>query len=480
MAVPAAHESMGTPYAVARAISRFWIWFLFKAVDVRHRERVPASGPVLLCINHPNNLIDSLLVGAVLRREVHFLATAALFRNSLVARFLLACGAIPVYRKQDEPLAREGVGVVGAERNVDAFSACFRTLTAGGLIGIYPEGTTHAEPRVQRIKTGAARIALEYEARRREGVEGGGAAPLALVPVGLTFEARKSFRGRVLVSFGEAIALGAYRDRYEEDAPKAVDGLTTTIQYEMEAQVVNVRRLDTATLIRAVEELYRGELVRELHDERGLALRQIDTIRLSRAIAEAAQYFAEREPERVEALWQRIQGYRALLHDYRVRDEAVRERLARPRLRTRLGRGSRASLAFPFFLYGAVVNGLPYFLPRWISRRVSKKETDYATTRFLSSVVAFPLFWSLETWLVWRLAGPIWAAFFALSLPLSGLLAYRYLGGVGLLRSHLRLGTMAVVRRQSASRLLDARQEIIAELERAKNDFLSATHGSSF
>src|SRR4029450_3073969 len=158
-------------------------------------------------INHPNNLIDSLLVAAALDRKVHFLATAALFRNPLGARFLLACGAIPVYRKQDVPAPGDGVGVVGAERNVDAFTACFRTLGAGGLIGIYPEGTTHAEPRVQRIKTGAARIALEYEARRREGVEGGGGAPLALVPVGLTFEARKSFRGRVLVSFGEAIAL---------------------------------------------------------------------------------------------------------------------------------------------------------------------------------------------------------------------------------------------------------------------------------
>jgi glycerol-3-phosphate O-acyltransferase / dihydroxyacetone phosphate acyltransferase len=482
MAHPAARESresMGVPYAVARAIGRFWIWFLFKAVDVRYRERVPATGPVLLCINHPNNLIDSLLVAAVLRREVHFLATAALFRNPLVARFLLACGAIPVYRKQDEPVARDGVGVVGAERNVDAFSACFRTLTAGGLIGIYPEGTTHAEPRVQRIKTGAARIALEYEARRAQG-DGPSGEPLALVPLGLTFEARKSFRARVLVSFGEPIVLGAYGDRYQHDAPAAVDALTTTIQYEMEAQVVNVRRLDTASLIRAVEDLYRGELVRELHEERGLALRQIDTIRLSRAIAEAAQYFAERQPERVEALWQRIQGYRALLHDYRVRDEAVRARLARPRLRTRLGRGSRASLAFPFFLYGVVVNGFPYFLPRWISRRFSRKETDYATTRFLSSMVAIPLFWSLETWLVWWLTGPAWAALFAVSLPLSGLLAYRYLGGLGRLRSQIRLGTMALVRRQSASRLLDARQDIIVELERAKNDYLAATQGSSF
>src|SRR5437667_6693045 len=101
-------------YRLVRATARFWLWFFFKSVDVRHPERVPDTGPVLLCINHPNNLIDSLLVGAALERKIHFLATAALFRNGLVARFLTKCGAIPVYRKADDPDKME--------RNVDAFT----------------------------------------------------------------------------------------------------------------------------------------------------------------------------------------------------------------------------------------------------------------------------------------------------------------------------------------------------------------------
>ena len=90
-------------YGSVRALARFWLWFFFKSVDVRHLERVPGRGPVLLCINHPNNLIDSLLVAAVIRRKIHFLATATLFRNALVGWFLAACGAIPVYRKVDDP-----------------------------------------------------------------------------------------------------------------------------------------------------------------------------------------------------------------------------------------------------------------------------------------------------------------------------------------------------------------------------------------
>src|SRR2546425_11454434 len=82
---------MDRVYAAVRVLGRFWVWFLFKRVDVRHLERVPDAGPVLLCINHPNNLIDSLLVGAIVGRTVHYLATATLFRNRWLARSLRAC-----------------------------------------------------------------------------------------------------------------------------------------------------------------------------------------------------------------------------------------------------------------------------------------------------------------------------------------------------------------------------------------------------
>ena len=452
-------------YSVVRGIARFWLWFFFRDVAVVRADRVPASGPVLLCINHPNNLIDSLLVGGVLPRKVHYLATAALFRNPLVARLLAACGAIPVYRKQDDPDKMD--------KNADAFAACFRALERGQLVGIYPEGTTHSESRVQRIKTGAARIALDYQAAGR-------GAPLALVPVGITFEARKAFRGHVRVSFGEAIPLGPYGTVYRAEPAKAVEALTTTIQWAMEAEILHVGRPERQDLIRAVDEIYRSDLIRELQEERGLGTRQIDPLRLSRAIADAAAHFEERDPERVERLWTAVQKYRAMLAAYSVRDQAVRARAQRPPARARLRHSWEASVGLPFFAYGLVVNGLPYLLPRWLARRTARKETDYATTRLLASIVAFPLFWAVETWIVWWLLGPAWAAGFALSLPLSGLLAYRYLGGVSRLRNQLRFGVLSFTHRQSATRLLAERKALVAELERAKDDYLAATRGSSF
>jgi 1-acyl-sn-glycerol-3-phosphate acyltransferase len=451
-------------YRIVRFVASFWLWFFFRAVDVRHPERVPAGGPVLLCINHPNNLIDSLIVGRAVARKVHYLATAALFRNALVARFLAACGAIPIYRRQDDPDKMD--------RNVETFRACFDAFDAGRLVAIYPEGTTHAETRVRRIKTGAARLALGYEARRP--------GALTVVPVGLTFESRKAFRGRVLVSFGPPLALAPYRGAYREDDAKAVDALTRDLQWALEAEVVAAERIDDAALVRAVEELYRDVLAREVTEARGLAPREVDLPRLSRAIVDAVSHFRQREPERVEALWQRIRTYRSLLAQHRLRDETVRAQLQRLPVRRRLVLTWDAVVGLPLLLYGALVNALPYYLPRWLARGMARKETDYATIRLLAAVVAYPLFWGLETWAVARLAGWGWAGLFALSLPLTGLAAYRYLIGVGILRSRLRFAALALRHEAAARRLVTERATILAELERAKNDFLTATRGSSF
>jgi 1-acyl-sn-glycerol-3-phosphate acyltransferase len=436
-------------YALVRMIARFWIWFFFERVEVRHPARVPPMGPVLLCINHPNNLIDSLLVASVLSRKVHYLATAALFRNPLIARLLVALGVIPVYRKADDPDQMD--------RSVAMFLACHQAFDRGRLIAIYPEGATRAEAHVQRIKTGAARIALGYEAH----------APglLTVVPVGLSFEARKRFRGRVLVSFGEPVDVSSYLAIYREEPAKALHTLTPAIQWAMEREVVHVERIDKAALARAVEAVYRGELEHELWDKRGLSGRPSHPFPASRPVADAVERLRKRDPERIERLGHRILGYHAGLAAYRLRDEAARTHLERTMERQRVARSSQTIVGLPLFAYGAAVNFLPYYLPGWLAGRMSRKQTDYATIRLLASFVAFPLFWSLETSLVGWAAGLRWALVFFLSLPLGGLIAYRYLVGTGRLRHQLRFGALLLTRAQEARRLLAEHREIVEELE---------------
>ena len=452
-------------YAAVRGLARFWVWFLFKRVDVRHPERVPKAGPVLLCINHPNNLIDSVLVGAALGRKVHYLATAALFRNPLLRRFLLACGAIPVYRRQDDPEKMD--------RNADVFAACRRAFAEGRLIAIYPEGTTHAETRVQRIRTGAARIALGYEAEQP--------GTLRMIPVGLSFEARKSFNGRVLISFGEPIPVTPYLRRVRpgpgEGRRRAHHGPPVAHGSRGGARRAHRYRGRGARGGGAVPRRPRPRAARGAGTGRPPD-RSLPPVPHDRGRGEPLQGEGARACRADSG--SAFSAYRALLAAYRVKDEAVQARLRRPPGRRKLRQSWVAILGFPAFAYGLVVNALPFFVPRWLAHARARKETDYATIRLLASVVAFPLFWGLETWLVARLAGRWWASVFALSLPVSGLLAYQYLRGLGRLRRTLRFGVLAVTRAQDARTLVAEREAIIATLDQAKRDYLTATRGSSF
>jgi hypothetical protein len=172
-------------------------------------------------------------------------------------------------------------------------------------------------------------------------------------------------------------------------------------------------------------------------------------------------------------------GYHAGLAAYRLHDRAVRMRLERAAERQRVARSWQTIVGLPLFSYGAAVNFLPYYLPGWLAERMSRKQTDYATTRLFASIVAFPLFWALETSLVGWTAGLRWALVFFVSLPLGGLIAYRYLAGTGRLRHQLRFGALLLTRAQEARRLLAERRELIEELERARRDYLGSAKGSS-
>ena len=95
-------------------------------------ERVPAAGPVLLVANHANSLIDPILVCAAARRPVRFLAKAPLFSDPKTAWMVRAVGAIPVYRRVDDPTLMR--------RNTDMFRAAYEVLAHGAALGIFPEG----------------------------------------------------------------------------------------------------------------------------------------------------------------------------------------------------------------------------------------------------------------------------------------------------------------------------------------------------
>jgi 1-acyl-sn-glycerol-3-phosphate acyltransferase len=177
-----------------------------RSVDVVDRDRLPKDRPVLLIVNHGNGFVDPVVVAAALGRLPRFLAKAALWKVVPARPLLDAAGILPVHRTADGDRA---------EGNLDTFAACHLELARGGTVAIFPEGTTGDRAALDRVRSGAARIAL-------------GALPaapdLVVVPIGLAFESRVDTRTRAVVCVGTPIpvASGPWVGERDERAAAAL------------------------------------------------------------------------------------------------------------------------------------------------------------------------------------------------------------------------------------------------------------------
>src|SRR5216117_3216017 len=170
---------------------RLVLRIFFRRIEVTGAERVPREGPVIFVLNHPNGLIDPSFLLCLAPRRVSFLAKAPLFRMPVIGTFCRAFEAIPVHRRQDE----------GSDpsHNRETFETARAVLARGGAIAIFPEGKSHSDPKLRPLKTGAARIALGAAAALT------GPAPIRIVPAGLYYRAKRTFRSAALLYFGDPL-----------------------------------------------------------------------------------------------------------------------------------------------------------------------------------------------------------------------------------------------------------------------------------
>src|SRR4051812_29308130 len=93
-------------YHSLRAAAHVALRWYYADVVVQGEERVPARGPLIVVANHPNALVDALLVGTALRRRILLTAKATLFEHPLLAPLLRGIGVVPLRRAADERAAR--------------------------------------------------------------------------------------------------------------------------------------------------------------------------------------------------------------------------------------------------------------------------------------------------------------------------------------------------------------------------------------
>jgi 1-acyl-sn-glycerol-3-phosphate acyltransferase len=354
--------------AIVRTVARLAVRLGVRSVEVRHRERFPSGVPVLVVANHFNGFVDPVLLTDVLPRPPRFLAKATLWKVWPARPLLAFAGAIPVYRPVDGGTP---------EQNRQMFRHAEAELRRGGVVGIFPEGTTHDAPQLAELRTGAARIAL--------GARDGGANRLAIAPVSLLYENKLALRSRALVRFGRSIDLDTVAVSLPADHWEAVRALTDLIDERLTEVVPPFHDVwEEAELGEAAAVALRSG---DQHDEVPLARKQ-----------EVAEQIVR--SGRVDDVRRALQRYVARLHIVDAADEEIAPRWLLGRLLRRLVTlGVLVVIAVLVLAPALLLSALPAVIVT-VAGSQPRAPVTKGTVRLLTGLVAFPVTWLTVAFLV--------------------------------------------------------------------------------
>jgi len=441
-----------------RAALRFFfslvLRIFFRRIEISGSEHVPPRGPVLFVLNHPNGLIDPGFLLCLAPRRVSFLAKAPLFRMPVVGWLCRTFQAIPVHRRQD----------AGSDpaQNRETFEAARRVLAGGGAIAIFPEGTSHNDPQLRPFKTGAARIALGAAAALGGG---GGSAPIRIVPAGLYYRAKQTFRSAALLHYGEpfdvpslALAPGA------EPPVEAVRALTERIGQALAELTLQAERVEALALVARAQRIF------STADEPPAAPAPLaQELEVRRRFVLGYRLLRERWPDRFTAVQARIDRYESALTAAGLdpRHLTPRTYTAARVLRYIVQSVLVFALLLPPALAGALVHYPAYRIVGYVATGISKgDESALATVKLLAATLLFPLTWAavgVAVW-IWTKGNVVATLRTVAVLPFAGLLSLMFFERVDRLIGRIRALGLLLFRKWAFMRLVAERRAIRDEI----------------
>jgi 1-acyl-sn-glycerol-3-phosphate acyltransferase len=363
----------------------------FREIVIEGRENLPASGPLILAANHPNDLLDPLLTLFFSPPfRLRHIAKSTLFQVPLIGFILRRMRAIPVLRH------REAQGPIDYS---SFFDECVGALAEGDTIVIFPEGGSSETPFIGPLKTGAARM---YFLARQRGLD------VPIIPVGLNYEEGSIFRSSVLLLVAQPVDCSRFEALHASDPTAAIQELTDEIHRVLGEHVFQAETFQDRELIILLERVY-------FESQRGH-----DWADRYRRLGE----FKPRVTELRHCCSQEMVRLRRLVARYRrlVRLAGMRAGDT-PATTTASIQGAAGAL---FAYAGWVFNWVPYRLVKWLVGRRRLPRMDIATTTIAWSLVAFPLAYLAEGLLIASLFGWEAGIAFGVGIVPFSLLALRY------------------------------------------------------
>lgn len=397
-------------YFLLRSLAKFVIFGYFKKVYVHHKENFKLKGPTIIVSNHPNTLIDPVIVASRIQQPIYFLANASLFKNPFFANILRYLFCIEVKRFEDT-----------GNKNLDntaSFEQSSQHLASNGNIYIAVEGTSYMERVLRPLKTGFARIGFQALTGAAKGKE------IFVLPIGLNYEKHDKSGYDLEINVGESIPLSQYLDSYEKDNQTSVKVLTQELSASLKSLVIHTVDVEEENWLLQIDAFLFGKTEKEYNNAFDRFRKILPHIRIweeKRSIS--AQSWKNNFIELTQLLLNFHLPLRTLSMIYFNSFPALKLCFI-------------IFLGLPIYIISFLNHFFAIWVPRWIKWKLNLYVGYDSTVKILSAIVLAPLAYLAQFYLVYYFLSDKIAFLNLIFLPFSAWFLFFYERNFKLLKGY--------------------------------------------
>jgi len=438
-------------YPFSFRLLRNYVVFTFKRYYGEYivigRENIPENCPVIFAPNHINAFMDAIAVHSIAPKNLPliFLARADIFNNKTSAKILKYLKIMPAFRMRD--------GIENMGKNQDVFDQCVEILHHNKALGIMPEGSQGDQRKLRPLVKGIFRIAFaaqqKYESQPK----------VKIIPVGIDYGDLVKYGKHILINIGKPIEIADYMKSFAENPVTATNDIRKRLWSDLNRLSLNLDSENHYECFETVAEVANSAFLKkhEWQDKtefRFTARQEISNKLIGLEI---------NEPEKINQLETLCREYKLLLGKLNLQNWVLEQN--KDKSSTVLLEEILLFLTLPLFLFGLLVNFLPFFVPVYVRKQIIRPQYQgfYSSLQFVLGLITFPLFYLIQTILFVCLFGVSWWAgliFMLLQYPF-GKLAIKWNGKAKKMLAKLRFQKLAKKKSSDLFQAQSVREQII-------------------
>lgn len=375
-------------YVSLNTTARIAFKVYFKRIRIMGRKDIPHPCPTIVSPNHPNTMMDPVLMASFVPGWMYFLANYGLFKTPLT-NFLMSqvFFSIPVQRVKD---VKKGQ----SPNNLTTIKRCCKVLKEGGTFFMGAEASSFSYRRIRPLKDGVARIALT--AAKRKKFKSG----IIILPIGTNYSKPNQFKSEIIIKIGQPIHLDNYKDAFKKNKIETIDRIMNDIRTQLEKLTIHTHDEIENQYLKWIETLAANKKIYKGYEEKLIfAQKKLPLIRTLR----------QEHPEQFATNWHQLYQYFQNLQNNNTQDYCISKNVVSSTWE-KIG----ITILTPIYILAQIIN-FQWLIPRFTYKKLKLYKSYQAMTELLSGAIFIPLCYLLmclilQVFFSWKTIVIYWAS----------------------------------------------------------------------